>query len=56
MPKKQRLFKILVGGKSCHGGDFEWSLPPSLLWLPKNKKYNQTLIPHYNDKTKGKEN
>ena len=21
------LYKVLVGGKSCHGGDFTWSLP-----------------------------
>jgi hypothetical protein len=21
------LFKVLVNGRSCHGGDFEWSLP-----------------------------
>ena len=21
------LYKVLVGGKSCHGGDLQWSLP-----------------------------
>lgn len=24
---KQKLYKILVDGKSCHGGDLVWSLP-----------------------------
>src|SRR4051812_5444752 len=24
---KEKLYKVLVNGKSCHGGDMEWSLP-----------------------------
>jgi hypothetical protein len=26
-PSTQRLFKVLVDGRSCHGGDMQWSLP-----------------------------
>ena len=35
--KGKRLYKVLVGGKSCHGGDMEWSLPvqqPDGSWTP----------------------
>ena len=31
---KQKLFKILVNGKSCHGGNLKWSLP-----IKKNGKW-----------------
>ncbi len=32
----EKLYKVLVDGKSCHGGDFEWDLP---------KKKNNKWVP-----------
>ena len=36
MNEKKKLYKVLVGGASCHGGDLRWSLPKreGETWMP----------------------